>query len=130
MQKQKIKRLAAKYKLKLIMVFGSFARGTAKANSDIDIAVVSLGKLSMSDELELAAELAEILKGEIDLAAVNHANPLFLHQISRDAVLLGGSKTDFFKFKLNAFHRYNDYAPYFKLEEQSNKRLIKHYVCR
>lgn len=129
-EKKKIGRLAEKHGLGLIILFGSFAAGKNRKESDVDIAVRSKEDFSLSDELLFVRDLNKIIPGKIDLSIVNHANPLHLYEISKSAVLLYGSKKDFIKFKLYAFHRYNDYLPYFKLEEKLNRSIIKQYAHR
>jgi len=58
------KRVAERYHPRLIMLYGSYARGTATVNSDIDIAVIcdALG----GDYLEHAVELFK-MRRDIDL---------------------------------------------------------------
>lgn len=124
-QKQELKKIAEKYKLKLIMLFGSFTNGKNRPDSDFDIAVLAKQKINFNTELLLIKELTGCFKQEVDLAVMNKANPLLLQQVSQSATLLYGKKTDFFNFKLYAFHRYNDYAPFFKMEERFVKRLVK-----
>lgn len=127
-EKKKIRGLAEKYGLDLIILFGSFAAGKNRKESDVDIAVRSKKDFSLSDELSFLRNLNKIIPGRIDLSIINHANPLHLYEISKNAILLYGSKKDFIKFKLYAFHRYNDYMPYFKLEEKINRVIIKQYA--
>jgi len=126
--KNSIKKIAEKYDLKLILLFGSLARGQERDDSDVDIGVVMNKNLDLRQELSVISELTAIFKREVDLSILNHANPLLLHQATKGAVLLYGSEREYFKFRLYAFHRYNDYAPYFKMEEQLNKRLIKEFI--
>lgn len=129
-QKKKIGQLAKKYGLDMVMLFGSFAAGKNREGSDIDIAVRSKKNLSLNKELSFIADINKIIPGRIDLSVVNHANPLHLYEISKNAILLYGEKNDFIKFKLYAFHRYNDYTPYFKLEEKINRAVIKQYAYK
>ena len=39
-QKEKIRKIAEKYHLKLVLLFGSFANGKHREDSDLDIAVL------------------------------------------------------------------------------------------
>ncbi len=127
-QKKKVNKLAKKYGLELVLLFGSFANGKAHKNSDLDIAVLGEKNISFEEYLDLTGELSKIFHKNIDLAVLNEANPLLLFQVSKDSILLHGSPGDFMEFKLYAFHRYNDYEPYFKMERQLSKRLIKQYA--
>jgi len=132
-QKQELSKIAKKYKLKLIMLFGSFVNGTNRQRSDFDVAVLGKDKNIIQKDIELINALTKILQKNVDLSIVYNANPLLLEQVSKNAVLLYGSKIDFFNFKLRAFHRYNDYAPYFKMEYEFIKKrvnyLVEKYAC-
>ena len=70
------------------------------------------------------ADLNKMFGRKIDLSFVERANPLLLHQICLGGKLLYGSQRDFSRLKLYAFHRFNDYTPYFKREEQLVKKAV------
>lgn len=112
----------------MIIIFGSFANGKNRANSDLDIAALGLKKVSFSEQIDLMGELSLIFSKNIDLSVLNKANPLLLFQVSKNSVLLYGSQAEFLKFKLYAFKAYHDYAPYFKMEKNLNKRIINAYA--
>jgi predicted nucleotidyltransferase len=59
-----VKRVRRRYHPKMIVVYGSYARGTATENSDIDVAVIC--DVLAGDYLENAAELFR-LRRDIDL---------------------------------------------------------------
>jgi uncharacterized protein len=129
-QEKKIKIIAKKYRIKMILVFGSFANGKTHKESDLDIGISIMKKLTLDQDLSLIRELSVVFGQEVDLAVINHANPLLLHQIAMNSILIYGAKSAFDAFKLYAFHRYNDYAPFFKLEAELNKKIIKQYARR
>ena len=70
--KQKIKPIAAKYNLPAVYVFGSYARGEATEESDIDILVDKSGsKIKSLFELGgLYDELNKLFKKKVDLITV------------------------------------------------------------
>ncbi|MBU4257407.1 nucleotidyltransferase domain-containing protein [Patescibacteria group bacterium] len=127
-QKNEIKKIAKKFNLNLIIIFGSFVSGKMREDSDIDIAVSSSEKISFKDELSIIRKLTGIFKRDADLVIINKANPLLLQQIDKNGIMIYGRRTDYINFKLYVFHRYNDYLPYFKLEERLNKTLNKKYA--
>jgi predicted nucleotidyltransferase len=129
-QKFKIEKIAKKFRLKLMMVFGSFASGKNRKDSDLDIAVLGLKDVPFSDQIKMINELSIIFSKNIDLSILNRANPLLLFQVSRNSILLYGKKDEFMKFKLYAFNAYNDYAPYFEMEKNLNKKIINAYASR
>ena len=99
-QKLKIAKIAKKFQLKLIIIFGSFANGKFRKDSDLDIAVLGFKEVSFNEQIKLTNELSLIFNKNIDLSVLNRANPLLLFQVSQNPVLLYGSRPDFLKFKL------------------------------
>ena len=128
-QNKILEKLAEKYDLKLILLFGSYASGKTHKNSDFDIAVFfdreKREVLNLDDELGIIAKLTDSFEKKIDLSVINHANPLLLKQISRNCRLLFGNVQDFNNFNLFAFHRYNDYAPFFAMESRFVSEQIR-----
>jgi hypothetical protein len=55
---------------------------------------------------------------KIDLAILNHADPLFLKQVTDHCRLLHGSEADLRRLKLLAFKRYQDHRKYLDLERR------------
>lgn len=127
-QKLKITKIAKKFQLKLIVIFGSFANGKHRKDSDLDIAVLGLKEISFNEQISLTNKLSLIFNKNIDLSVLNRANPLLLFQVSKNSILLYGSREEFLKFKLYAFNAYNDYAPYFEMEKKLNKKIINRFA--
>jgi len=127
-QKKKLTYLAKKFQLKLAVVFGSFAIGKQRKDSDLDIAVLSVKSIPLKVQIDLINELSLIFNKEVDLTILNNANPLLLYQVSKNPILLYGDRRELLKFKLNAFKTYHDYAPYFEIERKLNKKIISTYA--
>ncbi|KKP78198.1 MAG: hypothetical protein A2271_04320 [Candidatus Moranbacteria bacterium RIFOXYA12_FULL_35_19] len=127
-QKLKTAEIAKKQKLKLVVIFGSFASGKNRKDSDLDLGVLSEKEISFEKQVALINEFSQIFKKNVDLSVLNRANPLLLFEASKNPILLFGKKKEFFEFRLHAFHAYNDYQPFFKLENELNKKIIKSYV--
>lgn len=70
--------------VRLALLFGSHARGRATAGSDVDVAVE--GK--ELDTLELAAELSDAARAEVDVVEVHRAGYPLLKAVLRDGVLI------------------------------------------
>jgi len=127
-QKIKIAKIAKKFQLKLIVIFGSFASGKNREDSDLDIAVLGSKKVSFNEQISLTNGLSRLYNKNVDLSILNMANPLLLFQASKNPILLYGSREEFLKFKLYAFNAYNDYAQYFEMEKNLNKKIISAYA--
>jgi len=56
-----------KYKIKKAGIFGSYARGEEKKNSDIDILVKLDKELSLLYVIEIKLELQKVLRKKVDL---------------------------------------------------------------
>ena len=128
LQKLKIAKIAKKFHLKLIVVFGSFASGKNRVDSDLDIAILGIKEISFSEQINLINEFSRVFNKNIDLSILNNVNPLLLFEVSKNSILLYGSREDFLKFKLYAFKVYNDYTPYFEMEKNLNKKIISAYA--
>ena len=89
----KIKMILAEYfqrqaEIEVAYIFGSVARGTESALSDIDIAILIDDQQINEDEFrygykaEILADLMKILKtNDVDLVILNEANTLLRHRV-------------------------------------------------
>jgi len=121
--KTNLKAVARKYKLDLIVVFGSQVNGRAVAGrSDVDVAVRFRPEARRSESVfGLYADLADALqtKAEIDVSILNGASPLLLYEVAADGVpLYERTPTTFLCFWSYAARRYDDNRKYFVLCEQ------------
>ncbi|OGY85397.1 MAG: hypothetical protein A2233_05040 [Candidatus Kerfeldbacteria bacterium RIFOXYA2_FULL_38_24] len=122
-QKRKIAKLAKNYNLKLLYLFGSFARGDNHKNSDLDLAYERVNKKSFSLEeyVDFETEIQKILKNKcelVDLVNINNAPPLLLFGIAQDGILLYGTQKNDVLFYIKALHTYMDARPLFNLTEK------------
>lgn len=122
-QIKKLKKISTKHRLSLILLHGSQVDDKTHSDSDIDIAVMQINPQQKLDIFTLTSDLIEIFGDTVDVADLTHANPLLLKTVTTNSQLLVGSDQDFQKLKLRAFHRYQDYKPYFDLEEQ----IVRNY---
>lgn len=76
-------RLAHKYGLSLMAIFGSYGRGQQTEKSDIDI-LVDFNKPIGIEFIDLANELEKLLKTKVDLVSKNGVKPYYLKQIEQE----------------------------------------------
>jgi len=79
--KEKIIPVLRRYDVKRASVFGSFARGEEKEESDIDILVEFKGEKSLLDLAGLKIELEEVLEKKVDVLTYNSLHPLLKDRI-------------------------------------------------
>lgn len=95
-----------------VAVFGSRATGTARADSDIDLAWLPADpNIPLSEELALQAELTRVAGGEVDLVRLDRASTICRHEVARDGQLLTGSPASFARFRAEAVGEYLDFEP-------------------
>mgnify|MGYP004588812693 FL=1 len=85
--KETVAALAAKYGADRIYLFGSYARGDADKNSDIDLRI-DKGAIRGLQMGGLAADLKDALGIPVDLIPTGSLDSKFLNSISDDEVLL------------------------------------------
>lgn len=124
-QKQALKKTAEKYGLKLIILFGSFANGTNKPDSDFDVAILAKDRSIAKHDFDLISAITRALERDVDLSIINLADPLLKYEIARNCVLLYGDDDDFIDFKAKAAMQYMDNQPFFVQEFNYIKKQLK-----
>lgn len=124
-QKNQIARIAKRFHLKLVLIFGSQIQGKTHSQSDLDIGVFVKKELSWKELSSLLEKLGQIFQKKIDVAFLNKADPLFLWRIMQKCILIYGEKRDLDELKRKAFHQFCDFKPYFRLEEKTAFKFIK-----
>lgn len=85
--KSKIVRILKKYGVIRAGIFGSYARGEAGKNSDIDILIEVRGRrFSLLDLIGLEIELGQLLKRKVDLLTYKGINHLLRKRILNEEV--------------------------------------------
>lgn len=96
-------------------LFGSVARGTASDSSDVDIAILGAGSApkKLADlPLDLEAELATTLGGEVQIVRVDRAPSDLVHRVLRDGVLVvDRDRAARLRFEVDVRNRYFDMQP-------------------
>jgi len=125
-QSRRLAAILAEFDISFLVAFGSRVRGAARPDSDMDLGVMFRGTPRV---LEVRFELQEVFPSvEVDLAVLNRADPLFLEQVNRSCRLLSGSEERYREFRRLAFHRYQDFRPYLKMEAETNRRRLEALV--
>ena len=86
--KRDLKPLGEAYGLKRIYLFGSYAKGCADENSDIDLLIEKGKPLSLLMLSGFRQEAEELLKLSVDLVTTTGIDDKFMKMISGSEVLL------------------------------------------
>ena len=77
--------LQKKYPIGRLGVFGSYARGEATENSDIDIAVELKGPMGLNF-VAMAEEIEDLLGKKTDVVPLRSIRPTYLEFVQKDIV--------------------------------------------
>jgi len=85
-----VKPLAEKYHVKEIYLFGSYARGEANADSDLDFLVFGGEEFKLTNILALGEELRELLNKRVDIFEIREVNQDsdFYRNVMKEKVLV------------------------------------------
>ena len=99
--------------LRLAVLFGSHAKGRARPNSDVDIAILPCDPdLEVHQENRIATELAWALGRDVDVVRIDRVPTDLKWRIARDGVLLcAASPSELTRFRATAACEYADFAP-------------------
>lgn len=101
--------------LRLVVLYGSYAKRRADIESDLDIAVLGC---PVEKFPECYKRLSEIFgEYDLDMVRLEDADALFRHEVMNDGVLLYGSPDLFFEHRAFAYRDFVDSADLFALEE-------------
>ena len=99
-----------------VYLFGSEARGTAGADSDVDVAILFGRRPAATLEGQpygLAADLASALGRRVDVVVLDTAPPDLIHRVLRDGiVLLDRERSKRIAFEVAARNAYFDLKPF------------------
>lgn len=102
-----------------VYLFGSQARGTSQARSDVDIAVLLTEQppATMTGlHLDLEGDLERWLGSDVDLVVLNGAPPDLVHRVLRDGhVLIDRDPSARIRFEVQSRNEYFDLRPVLEL---------------
>ena len=107
LEKQLIETIQSKINPAFIILFGSFAKGTSRLDSDIDLAYFSKEQLSSYERFLLIGQLAEIAGREVDLVDLKQIDTVFTMQIfSQGQPIYIQDENEFTRQKMRAYSMY------------------------
>lgn len=128
-EKQALQEIGHSHDLRFVILHGSYAKGTPRPGSDLDIAIVGKERISFDTLFKIHGELASIFgddrERELDLKTLQGVDPLFRYFVVRDGVLLFGNSTEYNEFKAYAFRDFVDSQDLRALEETLLRKSIR-----
>lgn len=123
---KRLRGIAQKHGVVLVLKFGSSVTGREHPGSDVDLAVLlDRSDVPFQEHVELHQSLQPLFPDrELDLALINHADPLFLKKITENCILLYGAPEKLQALKIYAFKRYQDHARFFEMERRFAERFL------
>jgi predicted nucleotidyltransferase len=124
--------IAQRHGIRLLLQFGSTVGGPVHERSDVDLGLVlDEPSLALRRYGDLEHDLQALFPGrKLDLAILNHADPLFLKQVTQNCALLHGSEAELRRLKLYAFKRYQDHRKYLDFERRFVAQAIAETITR
>ena len=123
--KEKLENLCRKYKIQLIILHGSYARGNANGKSDIDIGILSREKLDLDNRLNVLSDFGEVFGDKFDPVFLNGAEPLISYQVAiHGKPVFEETEGIFQRFQIQAIARYMDSKKFRIMEKLYLKRAI------
>jgi hypothetical protein len=92
--------------VRLAFLMGSFAKGTARPDSDVDVAALFDRAPDFMEALDLRERLSALLRREADLVVLNDAGPIIRMQALKSGIRLfarGKAYEDFFVRTVNEY---------------------------
>lgn len=121
-----LRQLCDRHQLKLLVLHGSYAKGQATTNSDIDIGVLRDGKVDYKEYSAILKDFGGIFGDKFDPAFLNNAEPMICYHVAvAGQPLFEHNKGAFSKYKLQAISRYMDTKKFRDLEKRILKTMFK-----
>ena len=125
---KRIKEIAKKYGLKVVLLFGSQASGRIHFASDFDIAILGQKQISFEDEIKIQYEFIKLLKIDaVDIVDIRKARSLLLYQIfcKPHKILFSADSEIYYQYKIYALKSYIEAKSLFKLTEKSIDNFLR-----
>ena len=112
MQESRVRKLqtffAGEENVRLAFLIGSFAAGTARPDSDVDVAVLFGRVPDYMDVLGLRDRLSALVEREADLVVLNDSGPVIRMQVLKTGIRLRAEKGAYEEFFVRTVNEYDD----------------------
>ncbi len=112
MQESSVQKLqtffAGEENVRLAFLIGSFAAGTARPDSDVDVAVLFGRVPDYMDVLGLRDRLSALVEREADLVVLNDSGPVIRMQVLKTGIRLRAEQGAYEEFFVRTVNEYDD----------------------
>lgn len=135
--KEQLNKFAKECGVKFLVLCGSYAQGTVRDDSDVDVAVYFDSPKSIFHDFgnysNFINRLQNIIQfgGTVDLIDLKDANILLRYEVTAKGKFLFGDETEYAQYKAFAFREYLDATSLFELESnliQKRQKLLKEAI--
>ncbi|HDH51311.1 MAG TPA: nucleotidyltransferase domain-containing protein [Nitrospirae bacterium] len=125
--KPEVRKIAEKYRLPLVLLFGSQVSGRTHPQSDVDIAFLSEKRMSLIEIAKMQIVFSQKLKlKNLELVDLKTAAPLLLKQAAEKSVLLYEKEPFLFaNFKIYALKCFMEAKKLFDLRKSSLDKFLQ-----
>ena len=93
--RDKIRPICERYKIEKVWLFGSYARGEAREDSDVDVYAESGDHVSLLDLIAFRMDLEDAVVKDVDMITrIPSEYPIFAKYVERDKVLLYDAQSE------------------------------------
>lgn len=119
----RLRRVARRLGLRLVVLHGSRAEGREEMDSDIDLAVLADGEVDALRRLEIYQQLGEVVTAApVDISLLNGAQPTFLEVVAETGQpLFEAREGEFLRFRSQALGMFSDAAKW----EEAQRQVLK-----
>ncbi len=127
---EKCKNVLMKYEnILFAYIFGSYAKGNMRADSDVDIGIYLKEEMNIEEYLKIRMDLTKICKRQVDLVVLNAATPLLKYEIYKNNILLfTRDRTIESNYKVKTLFEYNDIKRYLDMSYKKTIERLKNEV--
>lgn len=104
----KLRDFFAMQDIKLAFLIGSYAKGTARPDSDVDVAVLFGRSFDVKQVLDLKEQLTELVGVDVDLVVLDSVGPVMKMQVLKTGILLHAEKGAYEQFFVSTINEYDD----------------------
>lgn len=113
--------------IQAVYLFGSQAQGRARADSDIDLAIVPRSAALRKHKLDILTDLVEVGFERVDLVFLDGRDVVLGHQAVRlNQVIYSTPDFDSGSYFSLVIRQYLDFLPYLKVQREAMKRRMLH----